>query len=110
MITTRIIAPIAIAAALLVSFGALRVAAPVFAGDGSASGPPSVVCGDSDGNRIVNSIDVAIVLQYSAGYLHTLAYHANDDVDSSATVDARDAALILQVSAHRLHIEALNCS
>lgn len=107
MITPRIVAPVA---ALLLAFAALLPVAPVSASNDNVAGAPSTVCGDSDGNRIVNSIDVAIVLQYSAGYLHTLAYHANDDVDSSATVDARDAALILQVSAHRLHIEALNCS
>lgn len=107
MITSRIIAPVA---ALLLTLGVLLPVAPVSASDSNVAGAPSTVCGDSDGNRIVNSIDVAIVLQYSAGYLQTLAYPANDDVDSSAAVDARDASLILQVSAHRLHIEALHCS
>jgi hypothetical protein len=107
MLTQRIAPPIKIAAALLLTLAALT---PLSTHDESIAGAPSTVCGDSDGNRIVNSIDVAIVLQYSAGHIQTLAYEANDDVDSSASVDARDAVLILQVSARRLHIEDLNCS
>jgi len=107
MFTPRIIAPLA---ALLLTLGVLLPVAPVSASDDNVAGAPSTVCGDSDGNHIVNSIDVVIVLQYSAGLIDQLLFFENDDVNSSHTVDALDAGFILQVSARILHIEALHCS
>ena len=110
MFSPRIIAPVVLAAAVVLSLGAVRTATPAHAGRKSDVIAGSTVCGDSDGNRIVNSIDVAITLQYSAGLLDQLLFFENDDVNSDHRVDALDSQLILQVSAHRIHIELLNCS
>ncbi len=59
----------------------------------------SARCGDVDGSGSVNSIDAALVLQYTAGLIQTLAYPEGADVDNSGMVNSIDAALILQNTA-----------
>jgi hypothetical protein len=55
--------------------------------------------GDADCVTGANAIDAAIVLQYGAGLLPTLACPEAADVNGNAVIDSRDAALILQFSA-----------
>jgi hypothetical protein len=52
--------------------------------------------GDANCDGVVNAIDVALVLQYSAGLLAQLPCPAAADVNHSGAADAIDAALILQ--------------
>ncbi len=57
--------------------------------------PPALV-GDANCDGVVNSIDVALVLQYEAGLLRSLACQQAADANRDGAVDALDAALILQ--------------
>jgi parallel beta-helix repeat protein len=54
------------------------------------------ICGDVNGVDGVNSIDAAIILQYSAGLLQTLIEPQNADTNGDGEIDSIDAALILQ--------------
>jgi hypothetical protein len=55
--------------------------------------------GDVDCDINVNSLDAALVLQFSAGLFSSLNCHQNADVNSDGSVNALDAALILQFNA-----------
>jgi hypothetical protein len=57
---------------------------------------PGIPAGDADCNHAVSSIDAALILQFGAGLLHSLACQDAADVNSDLHVDSRDAALILQ--------------
>jgi hypothetical protein len=57
---------------------------------------PAGLEGDTDCNRMVNSIDVALILQRVAGLLGSLACPANADVNDDGQANSIDAALILQ--------------
>jgi cell division septation protein DedD len=57
--------------------------------------PPALV-GDANCDGVVNSIDVALVLQYEAGLLSSLACQQAADANRDGAVNALDAALILQ--------------
>lgn len=60
---------------------------------------PAKGLGDVNNDASVNSIDAALVLQYIAGLLGSLANPSSADVDASGAIDSIDAALILQYSA-----------
>jgi hypothetical protein len=60
---------------------------------------PTPVRGDANCDGVVNSIDSAAVLQYSARVSPTLPCLNNADVDGNGTVDVTDALLILQFNA-----------
>lgn len=73
----------------------LAVSAGWFASYGaSAAQPGDVSC---DGN--VDSIDAALVLQFSAGLIDSLPCPAKADPSGNGTTDAVDASLILQFAA-----------
>ena len=55
--------------------------------------------GDVDCSLEVNSIDAALVLQYTAGLLERLDCQFLADVNFDGTIDSRDALIILQVVA-----------
>ena len=60
-------------------------------------GPPSPppLLGDVNCNGIVNAIDAALVLQYTAGLINTLPCLSNGDMNGDGRVDSIDAFLIL---------------
>jgi hypothetical protein len=62
----------------------------------SAGGPLN---GDANCDGSVNSIDAAVVLQYSAGLLPSLGCPANADVNGSGSANSLDSAIILQFAA-----------
>lgn len=55
--------------------------------------------GDVNCNNTTNSIDAALVLQFSAGLVNSLACGENGDMNADERVDSIDAALILQCDA-----------
>jgi hypothetical protein len=55
--------------------------------------PPN---GDANCNGIVDSIDVALILQFTAGLLNSLQCEDFVDIDDDGRIDTIDAALILQ--------------
>ena len=55
--------------------------------------------GDVNCDGTVNSIDAALVLQFSAGLLGVLPCPENGDVNGDGNINALDAALILQFAA-----------
>jgi CSLREA domain-containing protein len=57
------------------------------------------VVGDANCDGHVNSIDAALVLQYGAGLLHTIACQSAADANRDGHINSIDAALILQYSA-----------
>jgi hypothetical protein len=65
----------------------------------TATATPRGIAGDASCDRVVNSIDAALVLQLSAGLLDSLPCKSNADVSGDARVDSRDAAVLLQFSA-----------
>jgi subtilisin family serine protease len=60
---------------------------------------PDVPEGDANCDRVVNSVDVALVLQRGARLLASLPCEQAADLTGDGVVDARDAALILQLVA-----------
>ncbi|MCI0856104.1 MAG: dockerin type I repeat-containing protein [Chloroflexi bacterium] len=92
----------------------LQVDSASFTGTGSDLDPPTLVIatiscfgpvpdrpplGDVDCSFEVNSIDAALVLQYTAGLLERLDCQFLADVNFDGTIDSRDALIILQVVA-----------
>ena len=61
--------------------------------------PPQDVLGDSNCDGIVNAIDAAFILQFSAGLLRSLPCGENSDVNGDGVTNPLDAALILQLAA-----------
>ena len=57
---------------------------------------PAARPGDVDCGGTVNSIDAALVLQFSAGLLHSLSCPLNGDMNGDGHINSIDAALILQ--------------
>jgi hypothetical protein len=70
--------------------------------------PPPVQCGDVNKGGTVDSIDAALVLQYTAAFLMTINA-TTSDVNNSGGVDAIDAALILQLNAGLIPPSVLDC-
>jgi hypothetical protein len=64
---------------------------------------PQGVVGDVNCDGQTNSIDAALVLQYSAGLIDLLLCPQNGDVNHSGGINAIDAALILQYTAGLIH-------
>ncbi len=69
--------------------------------------PAGGLPGDADCNGGVNSIDAAIVLQYSAGLISAIPCADSADVNCDSVINSVDAALILQYVAGLTH--ALGC-
>jgi plastocyanin len=65
-------------------------------GPTSTPTPPAVV-GDANGDGQVNSIDAALVLQYSANLITSISFRGDANLDYS--INAIDATLILQFAA-----------
>ena len=68
----------------------------------NTNGPTSAgapLYGDASCDGRVNSIDAAVVLQYSAGILQSLGCPANADVNGDGRTNSLDSALILQYAA-----------
>lgn len=63
--------------------------------------PPSLPdkTGDVDCTGETNSIDAALVLQYTAGMIQTLPCPIEADMNASGATDAIDATIILQIAA-----------
>jgi glucose/arabinose dehydrogenase len=61
--------------------------------------PGSGLLGDVNCDGVVNSIDAAIVLQFTAGLFLPLPCAGAADVDENGSINAIDAALILQLEA-----------
>ena len=59
--------------------------------------------GDVNCDHAVTSIDAALVLQFAAGLLGSLACQAGGDANSDGVVNAVDAAVILQFDAGLIH-------
>ena len=57
---------------------------------------PAGLVGDANDSGGVDSIDAALILQFSAGLLDSLAGGESADADQNGSVDAIDAALVLQ--------------
>lgn len=57
---------------------------------------PPVVLGDVNGDGLINPIDTALVLQFSAGLLAFVPNPASADVNGDNEITSLDAALILQ--------------
>lgn len=60
---------------------------------------PSGLLGDVNDDGLINPIDAALVLQFSAGILSVLPTSDRGDVNQDGIVNAIDAALILQFAA-----------
>jgi hypothetical protein len=69
---------------------------------------PDFDCGDANKNGVVDAVDAALILQYSAGLTSSINT-STADVDDSGTVNAIDAALILQLVAGLVEGNALAC-
>ncbi|MCH7699553.1 MAG: S8 family serine peptidase, partial [Chloroflexi bacterium] len=65
----------------------------------TATATPLGPLGDVDCDRIVTSIDAALVLQFSAALIQELPCEAGADVNEDGHVDARDAAFIMRMQA-----------
>jgi len=70
---------------------------------GCVAAQPPIRLGDVNCDGRVDAVDAALVLQYSAGLIHTLPCPQNGDVNNDGRIDAVDAALILQVTAGLFH-------
>ena len=67
--------------------------------------PPTVVFGDTDGNKVVDASDALNALQHSVGKITLTGVNADcANVDASDAVDATDALLILQFSVGKIDI------
>ncbi|MCH8009353.1 MAG: dockerin type I repeat-containing protein [Chloroflexi bacterium] len=63
------------------------------------TGPVPFVRGDANCDREIDSIDAALVLQFNAGLITSVACPRVADVNQDDKVDSRDAAIILQIEA-----------
>ncbi len=73
---------------------------------------PDQPCGDVNGGGDVNSVDAAIILQFTAGLIsdiERLAKPDNADVNGDGEVTSVDAALVLQKEAGRIDQDDLTC-
>ncbi|MEX2158207.1 MAG: PQQ-dependent sugar dehydrogenase [Dehalococcoidia bacterium] len=68
-------------------------------GSTATATPGAGLVGDVNCDGVVNSIDAAFVLQFTAGLFLPLPCAGAADVDESGSIDAIDAALILQLEA-----------
>lgn len=80
---------------LPMSINAQTVEGAVYCNPQGQSPPP--LLGDVNCNGIVNAIDAALVLQYTAGLINTLPCLSNGDMNGDGRVDSIDAFLILLV-------------
>ncbi len=60
---------------------------------------PSRLLGDVNCDGVVNSVDAALLLQFAAGVIGSLACQGTADVNKDGSINSIDAALILQFSA-----------
>lgn len=58
-----------------------------------------VPAGDANCSRTVNSLDASLILQLSAGLLHSLPCRDDADANEDGRVDSLDATLVLQYDA-----------
>ena len=63
------------------------------------TGPAPRGPGDVNCDREIDSIDAALVLQFNAGLITSVACPRVADVNQDDKVDSRDAAIILQIEA-----------
>lgn len=69
----------------------------------TATATTAPFAGDVDCNRVVNAIDVALMLQVSAGLLQTVPCPLNVDVNGDGQLSSVDPALVLQLLAGLIH-------
>lgn len=71
--------------------------------DVTGIGPKATVtpktCGDVNDDDNVTAIDAALVLQFNAGLIDTLANELSADVNGDGDITSVDAALVLQFTA-----------
>ena len=72
---------------------------PVLTSTPVPTSTPDVAAGDASCDGTVNAVDAALILQFSAGLLNSIACASAADVNGDGTIDALDAALILQLAA-----------
>ena len=58
--------------------------------------PPTGQAGDVNCSDSVNAIDSALILQFGAGLVGSLACQDNGDVNGSGDINSIDAAIVLQ--------------
>ena len=85
------------ALALLLALAFAAAGGPAAAGAGGD--PPPNIRGDVNCTRHVDSVDAALVLQFTAALIETFACPEAADVDGNASVNSIDASLILQLHA-----------
>ena len=85
---------------LLAPFALLLVLAIAAAGRPASAGAglPANIRGDVNCTRAVDSVDAALVLQFTAALIETFACPEAADVDGNASVNSIDANLILQLN------------
>jgi len=85
-------------AAIVLSLSiALITAAFWYTNQPTSAGQP--LYGDASCDETVNSVDAAVVLQFSAGLLPSLGCPDNADVNGDGQANSLDSALVLQFSA-----------
>ena len=75
----------------------------------ATSTPSPQLCGDVDGDGVVNSLDALRILFVVADLTDVLPVPENADVNGDDVVDAVDAGLILQKEAGLIGQDALTC-
>ena len=94
----RLLCAAALVVALAMSIAPLATSQSVAASPLN-TGPVPRGPGDVNCDREIDSIDAALVLQFNAGLITSVACPRVADVNQDDKVDSRDAAIILQIEA-----------
>ena len=94
----RLLCAAALGVALAMSIAPLGTSQSVAASPLN-TGPVPRGPGDVNCDREIDSVDAALVLQFNAGLITSVACPRVADVNQDDKVDSRDAAIILQIEA-----------